>query len=413
MANTLQERSWVRGGRQRPAKTLLIFAAVLLSTLIATLSAQAQTFTVLYSFKGEADGDGTGPSGALVRDAAGNLYGTTFRGGLGTSPGNGTAFRLDASGHETVLYRFGSHAGDGTNPSSGLLQDGAGNLYGTTLNGGAFGLGTVFKLNEQGMTVLHSFSGNPDGKFPGAALFRLPEPDGMIYGTTAFGGANDYGTVFSLDKSGNETVVHSFTAGDSGGPGDNLGALLRAPGQGILRLYATTEGVTYGPPAVGHGEVYEIASTGNARVLHRFAGGTGGAGPIGGLILDATGSLYGTTAFGGLGLGGCGFGGLGCGVLFKIDINANYSVLHRFTEGQNRESQGATLVMDAAGNLYGITEAVMFKLDTFGNYSVLQSFTGANGTFPSSLLLGADGNVYGNAAGGGAFGSGVVFKLVP
>jgi uncharacterized repeat protein (TIGR03803 family) len=418
--STLQERGGFRDVRRRRGDALLTFAVALLLSLIAALSAQAQTFTVLYSFKGEAAGDGDRPYGSLVQDGAGNLYGTTFYGGIGSSPGNGTVFELDTSGNERVLYRFGSHSGDGTNPYGGLVRDAAGDLYGTTAAGGAFGFGTVFKLNVHGMTVLYSFAGKPDGRLPGATLFRLPNPSGILYGTTVFGGVDDYGTVFSLDTSGKETVLHSFTGGDGGGPGYDLGALIKAPGQGTLHLYGTTRGSsTYSPPPTGSGTVYEIASTGTTRVLHRFTGGTDGSGPSGGLILDTAGNLYGMTALGGAVNGACGPPSPGCGLLFKIDTGGNYAVVHNFTEGENLAISGSTLVLDATGNLYGIAPGccgfedfgLIFKLDTFGNYTVAHKLTGADGSYPSGLLFGGDGNLYGTAILGGAFNVGVVFKL--
>jgi uncharacterized repeat protein (TIGR03803 family) len=128
MVITLQQRSLVRDVRRRVASALLGFAFVLLPTLIATLPAQVQTFTVLYSFQGQLKGqlgDGSFPRTGLVQDGAGNLYGTTYNGGLGFNGGNGIVFVLDASGNERVLYHFGSHAGDGTNPYSTLIRDAA------------------------------------------------------------------------------------------------------------------------------------------------------------------------------------------------------------------------------------------------------------------------------------------------
>src|SRR5450631_933590 len=170
--------------------------------------------TVLYRFRGYPS-DGANPQAGLVRDAAGNLFGTTQFGGPGPCQDNngnpqgcGTVFVLSNNGAETVLHSFGSETTDGQMPIARLLLDSAGNLYGTTYSGGTQGMGTVFKVTPSGTeTVLYSFAGTPDGAGPEAGLILHA---GIFYGTTYQGGASNYGTVYSVTEKGQETVLYSF-----------------------------------------------------------------------------------------------------------------------------------------------------------------------------------------------------------
>ena len=162
----------------------------------------------LYSFTGGLDG--ANPLGSLVRDAQGNLYGTTLEGGV---KGMGTVFMVTRSGKETVLFAFSGK--DGAYPCSNLIQDAQGNFYGTTQGGGLYNAGTVFKFTLSGVeTVLYSFTGLADGFEPYAGLVQ--DASGNFYGTTLQGGINGDGTVFRLTPSGNETVLYNFTGGADG-----------------------------------------------------------------------------------------------------------------------------------------------------------------------------------------------------
>jgi len=298
--------------------------------------------TVLHTFTGP---DGIGPSSGLVRDKEGNLYGTTSGGG---ASGQGIVFKLDTTGTETVLHSFTGP--DGANPSAGLIRDKEGNLYGTTSGGGVSGgglsgEGTVFRLDTAGReSVLHSFTG-PDGANPIAGLIR--DEAGNLYGTTAFGGflncaGTGCGVVFKLDPAGNETVLHSFTWPDGAFPvaglvQDNEG-----------NLYGTTQG----GGAFNEGTVFKLDTAGLVTVLHSFTGGTDGAIPQeAGLVQDKAGNLYGTTSLGGN--LGC-YAPSGCGVVFKLDPAGAETVLHRFT-WLGGVFPFAGLVQDKAGNLYGTT----------------------------------------------------------
>ena len=176
------------------------------------------SLTILHAFLGGADGGN--PAGALLRDRSGNLYGTTERGGL---HGYGTVFRIGPNGRESVLYSFLGGRDDGADPRGALIADAAGNLYGTTNSGGASAAGVIFKLtlNNAGQTVIetviHAFGSKQDGAYPGyGALIR--DIDGSFYGTTSGGGAHNKGTIFKLSTNGSEKVLYSFAGSDGGLP---------------------------------------------------------------------------------------------------------------------------------------------------------------------------------------------------
>jgi uncharacterized repeat protein (TIGR03803 family) len=198
---------------------MAVFAA--LAIPLGRAAQEARTYTVLYSFAGGADG--ANPYAGLFRDASGNLYGTTYGGG---ASGLGTVFKVDTTGNETVLYSFIGGT-DGKYPTGGLVRDASGNLYGTTHAGGSFFDGTVFKLDTNDKeTVLHSFNIAGDGYYPLAGLIR--DPSGNLYGTT------EYNSLFKVDTNNKETVLHSFTGTDGNTP---LGGLVR---DAAGNLYGTT-----------------------------------------------------------------------------------------------------------------------------------------------------------------------------
>jgi len=224
--------------------------------------------TVLHSFTGGADG--AFPN-AVIQDAKGDLYGTAEGGGdTACFGGCGTVFKLSKTGKETVLYSFKGGA-DGENPSAGVIQDAKGNLYGTTLYDGGrgcqgFGCGVVFKLDTAGKeTVLHNFKGGADGEYPLAGVIR--EAKGNLYGTTFEGGAAGYGTVFKLSGTGKETVLYSFTGGADGG-NPYAGVIQDAKGN----FYTTTSA----GGASGGGTVFKLSRTGKGTALYSFTGGTDG-----------------------------------------------------------------------------------------------------------------------------------------
>jgi len=227
---------------------------------LATL-AQGQTYSVLYTFPNPTDG--SEPQG-VIRDAAGNLYGATYNGGAHSG---GAIFKLTPSGKETVLYSFGAYAGDGSGPVS-VVGDAAGNLYGTTLSGGSdcstgyspHNCGTIFKLDPSGHeTILHNFGGSGDGALPETGV--VEDAAGNLYGTTGAGGDykcnNQYygcGTIFKLNSKGKYTVLYEFKDG-SDGLGPN-GLTLDAAGN----LYGTAEGGDQVPSGI----VFKLSPTGES-----------------------------------------------------------------------------------------------------------------------------------------------------
>jgi uncharacterized repeat protein (TIGR03803 family) len=272
------------------------------------LNLKTNNETVLYNFAGGTDGAGPQNQGQMVMDAAGDIYGTTTGGGVSDCDingffGCGTVFKLTNTGSETVLYRFCSEANcsDGQNPIAGLVMDSTGNLYGTTFYGGAYGYGTVFELNPTTgqETVLHSFDFS-DGELPIGGV--ILDKSGNLYGAADGGGTIGDGTVFKMDTTGNETVLYNFCSA----PNCTDGAL---PQANIVRVGQDLYGTTYVGGAYGDGTVFMVNSKkGKETVLHSFAG-SDGANPHGSLVRDKTGNLYGTTMQG---------GAYGAGTVFKV-----------------------------------------------------------------------------------------------
>jgi len=284
-------------------------------------------FTVLYGFTGGADG-GT-PRSNLLLDATGNVFGTTTSGGAYNS---GTVFEISPDGTETVLHSFGN-GNDGKTPFAGLVRDRAGNLYGTTVTGGAHQSGTVFRINAAGLErVLYSFTGGNDGLQPFAGV--VLDPSGNIYGCAQYGGASGDGTLFKLDRTGKLTVLYNFAQLTGSYP------------NGVVRDAA---GNFYGTTRSGgtndDGTVFKVSNTGQATVLHNFGSGTDGQYPYAPLIRDSAGNLYGTT-YG---------GGSGRGTIFKVDASGSESVIYAFAGDADGDAPVGSLVRDAAGNLYGTT----------------------------------------------------------
>ena len=380
----------------------LALAASLMLVLIFAPATSAQTFTLLYQFR--SGPGGINPYAGVVRDAKGNLYGTTYNDGALAS---GTVFRINALGKEKILHSFSQTDGDGAFPWYGTLtRDSFGNLYGTTITGGIAGeqcCGTVFEVTASGKeTVLYRFTGTNGDGFPQYGVVR--DPLGNLYGTTQNGGPYNAGTVFKVDPTGKKTVLYSFTGSNDGGE-PVAGLVLDAKGN----LYGTT---SQGGPSFA-GNVFKVDPAGKETTLYTFTGSTDGGDPEAGVIRDSHGNLYGTTNFGGT---------ENAGTVFKVDPQGHETVLHNFTGGSDGWLPiGASLVRDSAGNLYGTTPqggstdfGVVFKIDAKGHETILHTFSGSDGKIPyGTLILDKAGNLYGTTYQGGAHGGGVVFKIAP
>lgn len=384
----------------------------------ATQPAQAQTFTVLHKFAGFPN-DGRMPTAPMIEDSVGNLYGTTFAAG---KFGGGIVFKLNSSGHETILHNFFAGA-NGSDLSGGLVRDAAGNLYGTTQIGGDLdcvpptGCGTVFKLSPTNrLSVLQRFHGS-NGQWPEHAL--LLGGDGNLYGTASAGGQG--GAIFEVNQAtGHLTYLHGF---GPGGAGPTSGVVEDVNGN----LWGTTGYDSESDCPSGCGSVFEyLPEVHNTIAALSFPGGAGGYRALGGVVTDGAGNFYGTTSLGGN--PACFYG---CGVVFKFDTTTGIeTVLYTFTGLADGANPQAGVILDSSGNLYGTTAfggktttagagfGVVFKIDTTGKETVLHTFDGTDGAQPeANLLLDSAGNLYGTTAYGGstacAGGCGVVFKITP
>jgi uncharacterized repeat protein (TIGR03803 family) len=410
---------------KNPSRFFVLAYLLAVAFFFAAVATQAQTYTVLYTFEGGKDG--ASPLGSLLRDGAGNLFGTADNGGTHTCLGQGcgVVFKLSSSGNQSVLLSF-TGASNGAGPFAGMIADSQGNLYGTTDVGGGRGCsstrgcGTVFKLTtSSSYTLLHAFQGGSDGIQPMDPLVR--DSAGNLYGTAHEGGSNycdgypGCGIVFKLDSSGAETILHVFTGGTDGA----------LPYSGVVR---DSLGNLYGTTLIGgssdNGTVFKIDPAGVESILYTFTGGADGGSPYQ-VILDSHGNLYGTANNG----GDRSCVSYGCGVVFKLDPSGTEIVLHTFQGGASDGSGPvAGVIRDAAGNLFGTTErggasgvGTVYKLDPAGELTLLHSFSGASdGSSPNAgLIRDSAGNLYGVTAYGGDLskcdgqGCGVVFKITP
>ena len=405
------------------------------------------TLATLYSFSGQADG--AHPVGGLIQAGDGFLYGTTTDGGNGNS---GTVFRIGTHGGFTTTYRFNG-TNDGRNPWAGLIQGRDGNLYGTTFSGGVGTAdnGTVFRITLDGVFKrLHAFAGGNNGRYPYAGLVQAD--NGVLYGTSLGGGTGDYGTVFRLDTNGVFAVLHSFTYNDGARP---VGGLVQA---GDGNCYGTTR---FGG-AGGNGTAYRLTLNGAFSLLRSFPAGYSGISPLVGLAPASDGRLYGTTLQGGpvnqgtiFGIGTDGAftslhaftsgindgrspraslveardgnlygtteaGGTNdAGTVFRVTPRGVFTLLHSFTGGNDGAHLWSGLLQGRDGRLYGTTgdggangNGIAFRMTLNGDLTPFYSFAANVGGGPRARLIQAsDGAFYGTSSGGGASGQGTVYRL--
>jgi uncharacterized repeat protein (TIGR03803 family) len=401
-----------------PGTKRLAATVVFMLVVAAAQFAPAQTFNVLHSFNGL---DGRQPYSGVTLDREGNLYGTAYYGGTGS----GTVYKLTHAGSGWILNVLSSFARGGANPYAGVIFGPNGTLYGTTSKAsGGGGNGTVFNLGPSPAVcktslcpwsedLLYAFAGPPDGYGPGLGDVTF-DPAGNLYGTT-YSGGNGYGIVYELKPSGGgwtENDLHSFGYGDGAYPYSRV----------ILDNSGNLYGTTWGGGANADGTVFEMTPSGSGwthTVLYSFQLASDGGNPYAGLIFDSSGNLYGATSSGGAG---------GGGTVFKLTPSNNgswtYSLLYSFA-GSNDCGPQNSLVLDAAGNLYGTTYCDganslgnVFKLTPSGNnwtYTSLHDFTGgSDGEIPfCSVAFDTSGNLYGTTVTGGAQGVGTVWEITP
>jgi uncharacterized repeat protein (TIGR03803 family) len=401
-----------------------------LACLAVSAVASAQTTeAVLHNFCSLTNcADGAQPLGGVILDSEGNLYGGTLAGG---AHGKGVAYTLAPSGQVTVLYNFCSQGGDLCTDgwaASVSARDSEGNLYGTAGFGGAHNVGAVYELTAPGKeTVLHSFcslTNCADGSAPGGGVIR--DSAGNVYGTTLYGGASSNGSsvtsgagvVYKVDASGQETVLYNFCSLANCADGSLPSGRLILDSEG--NLYGTTlNGGPNGGISAGDGVVFKLAPSGQETVLCSFGSANcpDGANPNAGVISDSEGNLYGTTGSGGT---------HGKGVVFELAPSGQETVLYNFCSLTNcadgEKPQG--VVRDSEGNLYGSAsngpkqnpgDGLVYELSASGTETVLCSFGSAScpGVTPSSVILDSEGNLYGTTLDGGTNGDGLVFKLEP
>jgi uncharacterized repeat protein (TIGR03803 family) len=373
--------------------------SIALSVVMLGSGAEARQDQVLYSFAGGADAEHPALE-SLSADDNGYLYGTTDRGGAN---GLGSVFKVAPDGSETIVHSFSGFQGDGGTPIGGVIIDSAGNLDGTTSEGGSSNDGIIYELSPDGAeTILYSFnSGYKSG--PRGPLLR--DKKGNLYGTTWDGD----GAAFRLTARGKYIVLHSFAYDQDGGfPVGNLAR------DAIGSLY----GVTSEGGGMGYGTVFKIAADGTFTVLHTFSGGSSdGASPAAGLVLDSAGNLYGTTVAGGGPFGQS-------GTVFKVTPDGTEAVLTDFGGGNVNYYPESTLVLDRAGNLYGTAGeggdggcflgcGAVFRLAPDNSLRFLHKFdiSAGDGAYPEGGVILHKGNLFGTTYGGGRSGYGTIFRM--
>jgi uncharacterized repeat protein (TIGR03803 family) len=386
--------------------------------------------TVLYSFAG-GPSDGSFPMATVLAGQSGGFYGTTEYGGANDL---GAVVALAPNGSESMLYSFAGGASDGAYPSGSLIADSLGNLYGTTIEGGPGncsedGCGTVFEISSSGAeSVLYSFGGLTDGAGPQAGLVQ--DQAGNLYGTTYGGGVSPTGainceggcgTVFELSPangSWTESVLYSFTGGKDGA--NPLGGLVM---DSAGNLYGTT---TIGGGSIncqtGCGTVFEISPSNGGwaeKVIYPFKGAGSGSTPSSTLYMNSAGVLYGNTPEGGsVKCGG------GCGVVFRLTPQKNgvwsEVKVRSFPAGSKGAFPIGNIVGDGSGNIYGTTEGaglyncgIVYQIGSNGVETPLRSFTGNpdDGCSPYGGLIAGQNQLYGTTAIGGTTNNGVIFQI--
>jgi uncharacterized repeat protein (TIGR03803 family) len=362
----------------------------------SVIASPAQTLTTIYNFTGA---NGSHPYAGLLLAGDGNFYGTTVQGG---PHGAGSVFKITPSGTLTTLHSF--NGSDGLNPYAGLVLGNDGNFYGTTNNGGYHSIGEVFKITPGGtLAVLHFFNYDyGDGGYPGGLVLGR---DGNLYGTTTLGGDPSNGTFFVVSPDGNTFATLYYFASSIG----------KNPGTALV---LGSDGNFYGTAPAGGanaaGTVFKITPGGTPTLLYSFCSQpncTDGASPSAPLLLASDGNFYGI-AYGG--------GDYQFGTVFKITPSGALTTLHSFDRTYGRNPLGA-LIQAHDGNFYGTTTAggahdagTIFQMTPAGVLTSIYSFNTSDGATPDAgLVQGTDGKFYGTTYSGGTNNLGTIFKLTP
>jgi uncharacterized repeat protein (TIGR03803 family) len=406
--------------RKRRFFPSIVALMALAITLGLAVCAQAQTFKKLYDFCSKTNSqfclDGQIPGGNLVQGTNGDIYGTTLFGG---TYGSGIVFRVSTAGVMTVVYNFCAvPCVGGSYPNPGLVLGRDGNFYGTTEEGGAYEEGTIFKVTPAGaVTILHSFDGT-DGSGNSAPVL-IQAANGNFYGTTRGPDAHDQGTVFEITPGGTFTTLYRFctSSGCPDGSGPN-GLMQAADGN----FYGTTMGGGENndcQPSTTAGTFFQLTPAGALTTLDVFCAPTGYS-PNSALVQAADGNFYGSTYAGGDG------SLAGVGTVYEMNPAGTLTSLHSFCLdtacADGRRPQAPTLGTD--GNLYGTTnlgengaKGTIYEVTPAGQFTTLYSFTSTNGNYTNgsfpvgSLLLHTNGTLYGITGAGGKTSDGTLFSF--
>ena len=329
------------------------------------------TLGVLYAIPAEDDVP-VRLQGSLIQANDGHLYGTSFIGGV---EGAGTIFRVTLGGQFTLLRSLGATATDASLPYTGLVQGPDGMLYGTTLYGGNNNKGTIYRIGLDGgnFSIIHHFN-DSDGENPEGAL--IVGHDGELYGTTLMGGSSDRGTVYRISTAGVHTLLYSFPSLSAFG---SLGTATNATGANpraglLLASDGNYYGTAYQGGPDGMGTVFRMTPAGVVSVFHSFKGPSRDGGfPLSSVAQDAQGNFYGTTQNG---------GALDVGAAWRISGSGVFSLLHGFVDSSVDGSNPHATLLPANGSIYGASfngptgEGTVFKLDT-----------GSSGTLPVEISV--------------------------
>lgn len=379
----------------------MIVGAALAPVVGASGVGAKEVYTVVHQFVGAPD-DGAYSYADVAVDHAGNLYGTTHNGGAHDV---GSIYKIAPGGAETILHSFALGDDNGYNPYGGVTVDEVtGDLYGTTEFGGTSDAGVIWKLTSDGtFSVLHDFDDANDGRQPRWHLVR--DRAGDFFGVALYGGAGGDGTVFELTADGAFKILHSFSGADGNNP--------------VGRLYRDHDGDLYGVTFLGGahnwGSVYKIDRHGSFSTLYSFTEGADGGFPEGGLQQDKDGNLFGTTAS----------GGDGYGTLFKLASDGTLSTLYTFADGKDGGAPFGDLLRTSSGKIYGTTSmssvgdcqngcGTVFEFTPGGKLKTLHRFAGGaddGGQADAGLTRGDDGSLYGAVPYYGVAGDGVVFRI--